>query len=155
MNLDPDFAHILDNLADDNTGPPTLSSFTPCEIKVEPIFNRSDSSPTQFLVGGTSSPESAGIVDERQLSVNHRQINQHAPDQPNFQQPRRKSKKGPAPKLFGNEKCKICESRATGFHYNVLSCEACKVRKPRKFFFIFLYAFFAAEMTLYYYSYRF
>jgi hypothetical protein len=40
--------------------------------------------------------------------------------------PVKKSRKGPAPKLFGNEKCKICQSKATGFHYNVLSCEACK-----------------------------
>ena len=43
------------------------------------------------------------------------------------QLPVRKSRKGPAPKLFGNELCKICDSKATGFHYNVLSCEACKV----------------------------
>ena len=42
-------------------------------------------------------------------------------------QPVKKSRKGPAPKLFGNELCKICDAKATGFHYNVLSCEACKV----------------------------
>ena len=48
-------------------------------------------------------------------------------EEPLFDMPRKKSKKGPAPKLFGNERCKICDSRATGFHYNVLSCEACKV----------------------------
>ena len=48
-------------------------------------------------------------------------------EEPVFDVPRKKSKKGPAPKLFGNERCKICDSRATGFHYNVLSCEACKV----------------------------
>jgi len=47
-------------------------------------------------------------------------------EEPVFDVPRKKSKKGPAPKLFGNERCKICDSRATGFHYNVLSCEACK-----------------------------
>ncbi|CBY18246.1 unnamed protein product [Oikopleura dioica] len=40
--------------------------------------------------------------------------------------PRKRNKKGPAPKLFGNETCKICDAKATGFHYNVLSCEACK-----------------------------
>ena len=49
-------------------------------------------------------------------------------EEPVFDVPRKKSKKGPAPKLFGNERCKICDSRATGFHYNVLSCEACKVK---------------------------
>ena len=51
-------------------------------------------------------------------------------EEPTFDVPRKKSKKGPAPKLFGNERCKICDSRATGFHYNVLSCEACKVSFP-------------------------
>ena len=29
-------------------------------------------------------------------------------------------KKGPAPKLLGNEKCEICGQLANGFHYNVL-----------------------------------
>ena len=29
-------------------------------------------------------------------------------------------KKGPAPKLLGNERCQICGHPANGFHYNVL-----------------------------------
>jgi len=43
--------------------------------------------------------------------------------------PQKRSRKGPAPKLFGTERCTICDSKATGFHYNVLSCEGCKVCK--------------------------
>ena len=37
-----------------------------------------------------------------------------------------RARKGPAPKLQGDEKCTICDHKATGFHYNVLSCEGCK-----------------------------
>ncbi|XP_078511331.1 oxysterols receptor LXR-beta-like isoform X1 [Lissotriton helveticus] len=40
--------------------------------------------------------------------------------------PERKRKKGPAPKMLGNEKCSVCGDKASGFHYNVLSCEGCK-----------------------------
>lgn len=40
--------------------------------------------------------------------------------------PEKRHVKGPAPKLNGDEKCTICSARATGFHYNVLSCEGCK-----------------------------
>ncbi|XP_066217992.1 oxysterols receptor LXR-alpha isoform X2 [Saccopteryx leptura] len=37
-----------------------------------------------------------------------------------------KRKKGPAPKMLGNEMCSVCGDKASGFHYNVLSCEGCK-----------------------------
>uniref|UniRef100_A0A8C7B6U3 Nuclear receptor subfamily 1 group H member 3 n=1 Tax=Neovison vison TaxID=452646 RepID=A0A8C7B6U3_NEOVI len=37
-----------------------------------------------------------------------------------------KRKKGPAPKMLGNELCSVCGDKASGFHYNVLSCEGCK-----------------------------
>jgi len=40
--------------------------------------------------------------------------------------PEKKSRKGPGRKIRVNEKCTICNARATGFHYNVLSCEGCK-----------------------------
>jgi hypothetical protein len=33
---------------------------------------------------------------------------------------RKVHKKGPAPKLLGNERCEICGHLANGFHYNVL-----------------------------------
>ena len=37
-----------------------------------------------------------------------------------------KRKKGPAPKLDGDEKCTVCYDKASGYHYGVLSCEGCK-----------------------------
>ena len=96
----PDISCILDNLADASTAPPFEHHHGP--IKQEPIM-----SPTPHKL---SHPGQSGVKLEMSQMT-----------------PKKKSKKGPAPKLFGNEKCKICESRATGFHYNVLSCEACKV----------------------------
>ncbi|KAF6078861.1 nuclear receptor subfamily 1 group H member 2 [Phyllostomus discolor] len=46
------------------------------------------------------------------------------PDQ--AEEPERKRKKGPAPKMLGHELCRVCGDKASGFHYNVLSCEGCK-----------------------------
>ena len=34
--------------------------------------------------------------------------------------------KGPIPKLFDNERCKVCGDKASGFHYQIVSCEGCK-----------------------------
>lgn len=96
--MDTDSSSILDNLADESTEPPCEAN---C-IKLEPSLKLSPPSTSK------SPNSSLKMVDNGMLT------------------PRKKSKKGPAPKLFGNEKCKICDSRATGFHYNVLSCEACK-----------------------------
>nr|XP_056719269.1 oxysterols receptor LXR-beta [Euleptes europaea] len=42
------------------------------------------------------------------------------------EEPTRKRKKGPAPKMLGDEVCSVCGDKASGFHYNVLSCEGCK-----------------------------
>ena len=30
---------------------------------------------------------------------------------------------------FALEKCKICDDKATGVHYGILTCEGCKVNK--------------------------
>lgn len=35
-------------------------------------------------------------------------------------------RRGPQVKMFGNEKCQICQRKADGYHYNVLSCQGCK-----------------------------
>uniref|UniRef100_A0A8D0BFQ0 Nuclear receptor subfamily 1 group H member 3 n=1 Tax=Salvator merianae TaxID=96440 RepID=A0A8D0BFQ0_SALMN len=43
-----------------------------------------------------------------------------------IEDPPPKRKKGPAPKMLGNEVCSVCGDKASGFHYNVLSCEGCK-----------------------------
>uniref|UniRef100_G3UE92 Nuclear receptor subfamily 1 group H member 2 n=1 Tax=Loxodonta africana TaxID=9785 RepID=G3UE92_LOXAF len=43
-----------------------------------------------------------------------------------MEEPERKRKKGPAPKMLGHELCRVCGDKASGFHYNVLSCEGCK-----------------------------
>ncbi|KAM4825303.1 oxysterols receptor LXR-beta [Thomomys bottae] len=42
------------------------------------------------------------------------------------EEPERKRKKGPAPKMLGHELCRVCGDKASGFHYSVLSCEGCK-----------------------------
>ena len=41
---------------------------------------------------------------------------------------RKVHKKGPAPKLLGNERCEICGQLANGFHYNVLRRGLCNVK---------------------------
>lgn len=46
--------------------------------------------------------------------------------EPSDEEPERKRKKGPAPKMLGHELCRVCGDKASGFHYNVLSCEGCK-----------------------------
>ncbi|XP_037378242.1 oxysterols receptor LXR-alpha isoform X2 [Talpa occidentalis] len=59
------------------------------------------SEPTALLPGAEAPPESTEIRPQ-------------------------KRKKGPAPKMLGNELCSVCGDKASGFHYNVLSCEGCK-----------------------------
>lgn len=94
----------------------------------KPQTNHFDPNPNQNGVGAISFRVTSSTIP--QLPTTLPKLEAKPIDQTNQnpypEMPKRKSKKGPAPKLFGNEKCKICESRATGFHYNVLSCEACK-----------------------------
>ena len=37
-----------------------------------------------------------------------------------------RKRKGPVPKLNGDELCHICGDKASGFHFGVISCEGCK-----------------------------
>ena len=37
-----------------------------------------------------------------------------------------KKRKGPIPKLNGDELCDVCSDKASGFHFGVISCEGCK-----------------------------
>ena len=90
----------------------------------EPNPNQNGVGPISFRVTSSTIPQIPSTLPKLEAKP----IDPNQPNQNSYpEMPKRKSKKGPAPKLFGNEKCKICESRATGFHYNVLSCEACKV----------------------------
>ena len=93
----------------------------------EPNPNQNGVGPISFRVTSSTIPQIPSTLPKLEAKP----IDPNQPNQNSYpEMPKRKSKKGPAPKLFGNEKCKICESRATGFHYNVLSCEACKVSNP-------------------------
>lgn len=42
-----------------------------------------------------------------------------------------KKKKGPAPRQQ-EELCLVCGDRASGYHYNALTCEGCKVSRGKK-----------------------
>src|SRR5699024_6009482 len=44
-----------------------------------------------------------------------------------------KKKKGPAPRQQ-EELCLVCGDRASGYHYNALTCEGCKGKLLRVFF---------------------
>ena len=105
-------------------------AYSHCPIKIEPTIglDQMHGNPNSIDLLPIGTPND---LNSSRSSLNHSPQSQHsqqgAPPMDPMMMPRKKSKKGPAPKLFGNEKCKICESRATGFHYNVLSCEACKV----------------------------
>lgn len=114
----------------------TAKGYNPCPIKIEPTIGldpmHDNPNSIDLLPIGTPEDRNSNYSGPNNVSPNNRnspqsQHPQHGPPLDPMMMPRKKSKKGPAPKLFGNEKCKICESRATGFHYNVLSCEACKV----------------------------
>lgn len=47
-----------------------------------------------------------------------------------------KTKKGPAPRQQ-EELCLVCGDRASGYHYNALTCEGCKGKKLIYFIFPF------------------
>nr|XP_044990179.1 oxysterols receptor LXR-beta isoform X3 [Jaculus jaculus] len=81
-------------------------------------------------VPGTNGVDSANIVGETGTRLTGRDGGrEQAEKQVILEQedePERKRKKGPAPKMLGHELCRVCGDKASGFHYNVLSCEGCK-----------------------------
>ncbi|XP_038620955.1 oxysterols receptor LXR-alpha isoform X2 [Tachyglossus aculeatus] len=75
---------------------------------------------------GSSLPDPGGSAagPEGEESVSLLPGSEAPPELTELRPPKRK--KGPAPKMLGNELCSVCGDKASGFHYNVLSCEGCK-----------------------------
>ncbi|XP_005990993.1 oxysterols receptor LXR-beta isoform X2 [Latimeria chalumnae] len=78
------------------------------EVMLSSVKEEPGRDPSPALQDGVSSPEGeeSPAIDPEALPL--------------------KRKKGPAPKMLGNEMCSVCGDKASGFHYNVLSCEGCK-----------------------------
>ncbi|VDM80871.1 unnamed protein product [Strongylus vulgaris] len=57
----------------------------------------------------------------------HEQIAQN-PAQPSTRKPRGSKCRAPTLALPGEELCLVCGDKASGYHYNALTCEGCKGR---------------------------
>ncbi|CAL8404935.1 unnamed protein product [Boreogadus saida] len=104
-----------------------MSSPLPAEhgdMKLEPAAG--DGAAHSGHEGGESSPRRSGELEKPPLQplklLGQKKRHSSSVDG----QPAVKRKKGPAPKMLGNEVCSVCGDKASGFHYNVLSCEGCK-----------------------------
>uniref|UniRef100_A0A8C8ZYF1 Nuclear receptor subfamily 1 group H member 2 n=1 Tax=Prolemur simus TaxID=1328070 RepID=A0A8C8ZYF1_PROSS len=103
---------------------PTMSSLdTPLPENGPPQPGAPSSSPTVKEEGpelwpGGSDPDVPGTDESGSAYI----VVILDPDE----EPERKRKRGPAPKMLGDELCRVCGDKASGFHYNVLSCEGCK-----------------------------
>ncbi|KAJ0001865.1 hypothetical protein NQD34_001661 [Periophthalmus magnuspinnatus] len=76
---------------------------------------------------GDSLSDMSGDMSCLPIEPNHIKLDPAASDaSPSLDGQPVKRKKGPAPKMLGNEVCSVCGDKASGFHYNVLSCEGCK-----------------------------
>ncbi|ETE72155.1 Oxysterols receptor LXR-alpha, partial [Ophiophagus hannah] len=78
--------------------------------------------PTQLVTQNHGKKTSVFNMEEKVFALFQ---NSEIPSGP-IENPPLKRKKGPAPKMLGNEVCSVCGDKASGFHYNVLSCEGCK-----------------------------
>ncbi|XP_070787341.1 oxysterols receptor LXR-alpha isoform X2 [Pituophis catenifer annectens] len=78
--------------------------------------------PTQLVTQNHGKKTSVFNMEEKVFALFQ---NSEIPSEP-IENPPLKRKKGPAPKMLGNEVCSVCGDKASGFHYNVLSCEGCK-----------------------------
>uniref|UniRef100_H0UZH2 Nuclear receptor subfamily 1 group H member 2 n=1 Tax=Cavia porcellus TaxID=10141 RepID=H0UZH2_CAVPO len=100
------------------SSPTTSSGDTPQPGNAPPQPSTSSSSPTIKKEGPEPWPEGSDGASSACIVVILE------PDEE--PEPERKRKKGPAPKMLGHELCRVCGDKASGFHYNVLSCEGCK-----------------------------
>ncbi|CAI5763750.1 oxysterols receptor LXR-alpha isoform X1 [Podarcis lilfordi] len=78
--------------------------------------------PTQLVAQNHGKKACAFGMEEKGFALFH---GSEIPPE-HIEMPPLKRKKGPAPKMLGNEVCRVCGDKASGFHYNVLSCEGCK-----------------------------
>ncbi|XP_043357050.1 oxysterols receptor LXR-beta isoform X3 [Dermochelys coriacea] len=77
---------------------------------------------TQVKEEGPQSRPEAAITPETEVLGTDGEGSTHSA----AEEPERRRRKGPAPKMLGSELCSVCGDKASGFHYNVLSCEGCK-----------------------------
>ncbi|XP_062973577.1 oxysterols receptor LXR-alpha isoform X2 [Elgaria multicarinata webbii] len=78
--------------------------------------------PTQLVAQNHGKKTSVFAMEDKGFALFH---SSEIPSE-HVENPPLKRKKGPAPKMLGNEVCSVCGDKASGFHYNVLSCEGCK-----------------------------
>ncbi|XP_044843834.1 oxysterols receptor LXR-beta isoform X2 [Mauremys mutica] len=99
----------------------TPGSDLPLEDGEPPPPNSPGAPRTQVKEEGPQSRPEAAITPETEVLGTDGEGSTHSAEEPE-----RRRKKGPAPKMLGTELCSVCGDKASGFHYNVLSCEGCK-----------------------------
>ncbi|XP_061595065.1 oxysterols receptor LXR-alpha isoform X1 [Cololabis saira] len=114
----------LDYMVEESSGGPTL--------KPDGLLSLTSlSPPNDFPVPAHNGPSLTDISSPLPVEPNDIKMDPDAGDTPSIIGEKKdgrpaKRKKGPAPKMLGNEVCSVCGDKASGFHYNVLSCEGCK-----------------------------
>uniref|UniRef100_A0A8C6DAI0 Nuclear receptor subfamily 1 group H member 3 n=1 Tax=Moschus moschiferus TaxID=68415 RepID=A0A8C6DAI0_MOSMO len=109
-------------------GPGTDSAVELWEPDAQDASSQPLGSSKRILREESSTPQSAGGTTRVGLEAPEPAAllpGMEAPSESTELRPQ-KRKKGPAPKMLGNELCSVCGDKASGFHYNVLSCEGCK-----------------------------
>uniref|UniRef100_A0A8C4Y6T7 Nuclear receptor subfamily 1 group H member 2 n=1 Tax=Gopherus evgoodei TaxID=1825980 RepID=A0A8C4Y6T7_9SAUR len=100
----------------------TPGSDLPLEDGEPPPPNSPGAPWTQVKEEGPLSRPEAALTPETEVLGTDGEGSMHSA----AEEPERRRKKGPAPKMLGTELCSVCGDKASGFHYNVLSCEGCK-----------------------------
>nr|XP_005987002.1 PREDICTED: oxysterols receptor LXR-alpha [Latimeria chalumnae] len=115
----------LDSSAED-----TSSSFLAENSHGDEMGGHSNPTPLSPLHNGLPLPmqeRGKGVDETYGMEIGMRAFKDHGvPGENSEERLPMKRKKGPAPKMLGNEVCSVCGDKASGFHYNVLSCEGCK-----------------------------